>query len=255
MSTIFKTKKPNHQFKEGQWVRIKCGHLRGDVAEVSQLHPERTFVVLKHKPGWWIAEELEPYRPEDGEFFCVDTSTDRYLGIAKTGPDITSRYIAYDLVNQRFWDIPGFACVEDKSILRIRPMYKVEIDYFLGKLADRGQMWNSLTKNLQPYFKPKETVTKWTDVNGMIVTSLIIKDNKIIIDLEKKNEENEEEVRILKPGRPHIFYNDNKEIAIIRIFKGVKGDWYLDSLGTSWKNCIPCETLEQYVEFMNSIKK
>ena len=47
-----------------------------------------------------------------------------------------------------------------------------------------------------------------------------------------------------------IFWDNEKEYAVCALYGGAKHDYFMDTTGAMWQNCIPFESVEQYKNFI-----
>ena len=241
-------------------------------------------MIEQHEKMWAAFEKLNekleekqaPYEPKDGEYCYVKTKIkSEFIFIKNSGTALTSKYISLYLNenNKHFALGDCYACTDNASITELRPATPEEKQLLDDKLKEQGKRWNAEKKQIEDiptwkvgdWFIPHkpEDVLKLPDwVDDMdnfdgkrlkvesitIVGWLWSNDFNFHPDWCEKTESPKEEPKI---GDMCIFWDIDKEYAICALYSGVRHDYFLDTTGAMWQNCIPFESIEQYKKFIN----
>ena len=226
--------------------------------------------------------KLWDYLPKEGEYFYVKPeSTREYIAIAKEGEDITHSYANLNLDSKDFyWS--GRVC-NDSRIKELRPATLQEIAFLDAKLKENGKYFDQATMSIkdienEPAFKVGDWVliTKPKDVihdpiwpywsssmdkydGQTLEIEEINSDGYLVIDGWKFNSDWCKKVEAPKPNKPKvgdlcIFWDNDKSEAIVGIMTDMRPfnmNPYLVSNLVLFYNCIPFESVEQYLEFIN----
>jgi hypothetical protein len=143
------------KFKKGQWVRYKPNGNPYVVAE----YMDRSYrVEVADGDGLWFYEHnLEPYTPEEGEYFWVSREPRSAICIARKGKQISSNHCAYFIGSERLYD-KGIFCLNEE-IKTIRPATSLEMIELDGVLFAAGKVWDGKQLIELPKFKDGDYIT------------------------------------------------------------------------------------------------
>lgn len=176
-------------------------------------------MIEQHKQMWAAFEKLNekleekqaPYEPKDGEYCYVKTKIkSEYIFIKNCGTALTSKYISLYLNKNNKHFTLGF-CGSCTA--------DADITELRPATPEEKQLLDD---------KLKEQGKRWNA------------EKKCIEDLP-----NEPQI-----GDMCIFWDNEKEYAVCALYGGAKHDYFMDTTGAMWQNCIPFESVEQYKNFI-----
>lgn len=163
----------------------------------------------------WVKKEQPT--PKDGEVMFIEIEIHRnaeWLFIYKAGFEQTSFYVGA-CINSNYIDTTSPKICYTSRIKNLRPATPEDAALLHSKLAENGKVWNA--------------------------------EKKVLEDLPKP----------LKEGDLAIFWDDHKDTAIIGSYLYCGQSIYspfnqIRFGGIQYKNAIPFESIEQYLEFIKS---